>query len=149
MDLEVQVNIQGAKENVWRVITDIENSVNVIEGIQKVEVLEKPAQGLLGLKWRETRIMFGKTATEVMWITDVKENESYTTRAESHGAVYTTHLSVTPENGTSVLKMKFGAVSQTFGAKVMYATMGWMFKSATIKALQQDLEDIKAAAEKM
>lgn len=147
MIIEVQETIQGSKDRVWPIITDIENSPNVISGIDEVEILEKPAQGLVGLKWRETRTLFGKTAIETMWITDVADHESYATRAESHGAVYTTHITISEQNNDTVLTMTFGAAPQTLGAKIMYATLGRMFKNATIKALQQDLVDIKAVVE--
>jgi len=83
-----------------------------------------------------------------MWITDVKENEFYKTRAESHGALYTTTLVISEQDGRSRLTMKFDSVAQTFGAKIMAALAGRIFKNATKKALQQDLIDIKAAVEK-
>jgi carbon monoxide dehydrogenase subunit G len=147
MNIEVQESINGSLEEVWRVITDIDNSVNVISGIEEIEVLERPEEGLVGLKWRETRTLFGKTATEVMWITDAEENAFYATRAESHGSIYITHLTIVEQDGGTLLTMNFGAELQSFTAKVMSATMGWMFKNATIKAVQQDLTDNKAAVE--
>ena len=88
MKIKAKVSIKGKKEDVWDVITDIEGSVERISAIESVEILEKPATGILGLKWKETRTMFGKEATEIMWVTDAKENEYYQTRAESHGALY-------------------------------------------------------------
>jgi hypothetical protein len=44
--------------------------------------------------------------------------------------------------------MTFSGEAQTFGARLMSATMGRLFKNATKKALMQDLNDIKAAVEK-
>ena len=52
MNVEVQVDINGTKEDVWKVITDIENSTNTISGIEKIEILEKPADSFVGLKWQ-------------------------------------------------------------------------------------------------
>ena len=147
MTIKVNVLINADVEKVWGIISDIENSINVITAINKIEVLNKPAEGLVDLKWRETRTMFGKEATEVMWITEAVENHHYKTRAESHGSVYISELSVMKQNGGIELTMAFGAEPQTFGAKFMWATMGFMFKGSTKKALQQDLEDIKVAAE--
>ena len=148
MVIEVQVTIEGSREEVWSVITDIENSPNTIKGIEKVEILEKPTRSLVGLKWQETRTLFGQTATEIMWITDVKENESYRTRAESHGAVYITSLVLSEQDGGTRLTMGFDSVPQTFSARLMSATMGRVFRNATKKALMQDLVDIRAAVEK-
>ncbi|MFC1628492.1 SRPBCC family protein [Gemmatimonadota bacterium] len=149
MELQVTVNIDGSRNDVWTVITDIENSPNTISGIEKVEILERPDEGLVGLKWRETRTLFGKTATEVMWITDVTDNENYRTRAESHGAVYTTSLTVSGIDDATRLSMEFSGIPQTFGARVMAAMTGVIFKKATRKALMQDLDDIKAAVEQV
>ena len=147
MNVEVQVDISGIKEDVWKVITDIENSTDTIRGIKRIEVLEKPADSFVGLKWRETRTMFGKTATEVMWITDAVENQSYKTRAESHGAVYVTTLEVADAGENVRLSMNFEGTPQTFGAKLMSALMGGMMKKSTEEALMQDLMDIKAKVE--
>ncbi len=147
MDIVVEVIIEGPKEDVWNVITDIENSPNTIAGIEKIEILEKPSDGLVGLKWEETRTLFGRTAMETMWITDVKENEMYKTRAESHGAVYITSLTISEQDGKTRLSMEFDGAPQTLVAKVMAAAMGIFFNKATRNALMQDLIDIKAAVE--
>src|SRR5439155_20354584 len=70
-----------------------------ISGIEKIEVLEKPAHGLVGLKWRETRMLFGKPATAEKWITDAAENEFYKTRAEDNGFVFLSTMSISESNG--------------------------------------------------
>ena len=40
MNIEVDILINAPKEKVWGIITDIEGSVDVISGIEKIEVLE-------------------------------------------------------------------------------------------------------------
>lgn len=142
-----QVDIKASPKTVWSIVTDIENSPNTIKAIEKIEVLEKPRRKLVGLKWRETRKMFGKTATEVMWITDAAETSHYDTRAESHGSIYTTRVSLEPHDGGTRLRMDFEGKPVKFGAKLTWGLMGFMFKGATRKALQKDLEDIKKKAE--
>ena len=147
METSVSKRIDAPCERVWGIITDIEGSPDVIQGISKVEVLERPESGLEGLKWRETRTMFGKEATEVMWITDVVANTSYRTRAESHGSVYVSTMELTREGDGCVLSASFSATPQTFSAKLMWALTGFMFRGSTRKAFEQDLDDIKRAAE--
>ncbi len=88
MIVEAQVTINGSKAAIWTAITDIANASETISGIENIEVLERPANGLVGLKWRETRMLFGKTATAEKWITDAAEKKSYKTRAESDGFVF-------------------------------------------------------------
>lgn len=77
MKIAIDIDIKAPKEQVWKVITDIENSVNTITGIDDIEILNKPIDSIVGLKWKETRTIFGKSATEIMWITEAKENNYY------------------------------------------------------------------------
>lgn len=148
MKMHVSTPISGSKEDIWRVITDIENSVDFIESIQVVNILEKPKNGLIGLKWSEKRTLFGKEASETMWITEAVPNEFYLTQAESHGSIYKTRIEISTSENKNYLSMDFDAKALSFGAKLMWGLMGFMFKSATKKALQKDLEDIKIAVEK-
>ncbi len=145
--ITLDIMIKGSAADIWKVISDIDGSVNVISGIEKVEVLERPESGLTGLKWRETRTMFGQSATEVMWITDSQENKGYSTRAESHGAIYTTRFDIREDDGVCLLTMTFGAELVKFSTRIVTLLTGWIFASATRKALMEDLEDIKKAVE--
>src|SRR4051795_5924694 len=103
MIVEAQVTVNGSKAAIWAAITDIENAAEIISGIEKIEVLEKPANGLVGLKWRETRMLFGKPATVEKWITDAAENEFYKTKAEDGGFVFLTTKSICGSSGGMTL----------------------------------------------
>jgi hypothetical protein len=143
MKVSTEININANRNDVWEVITDIENSINVISSINNIEVIDKPQNSLDGLKWKETRTMFGKEATETMWITESKENEYYHTRAESHGSVYITKLSLNENDNFTKLIMSFEGIPQTATAKVISFLMSPMIKSSMKKALAKDLGDIK------
>lgn len=47
MIVEVQVTINGSKAAIWAAITNIENAAKTVSGIENIEVLEKPANGLV------------------------------------------------------------------------------------------------------
>lgn len=147
MKVSVEIEIQGTKEAIWRAITDIEHSDQMISGIHKIEVLENPEDGFIGFKWRETRIMFGKEATEVMWVTDAEENKSYRTRAESHGAIYISTFDIQEKGDSCMLRMGFESQAVSFFGKLMGGVFGGMMKKATEKDLLKDLEDIKLFVE--
>src|SRR5436309_15398422 len=102
MLVEAQVTINGSKAAIWAAITDIENASEIISGIEKIEILEKPAHGLVGLRWRETRMLFGKPATVEKWITDAAENAFYKTRAEDGGFVFLTSMSISEGSDGSI-----------------------------------------------
>ena len=147
MFVEVQVTINGSRAAIWAAITDIENASKILSGILNIEVLEKPATGLVGLKWRETRMLFGKPATAEKWITDAVENESYKTRAEDSGFVFLSTMSISESNGGIALTSTHVSKPQGIIARIMSLPM-FLFKGVAKKALLQDLNDIKSAVEK-
>ena len=146
MIVEAQVTINGSKAAVWTAITNIENASKIISGIENIEVLEKPANGLVGLKWAETRMLFGKPATVEKWITDAAENEFYKTRAESDGMVFLTTMSISESSGGIRLTSSHDSKHQGVVARLKSIPMV-LFKGVIKKALLQDLNDIKSAVE--
>ena len=146
MIVEAQVTINGSKAAVWAAITNIENASEIISGIKNIEVLEKPANGLVGLRWRETRMLFGKPATVEKWITDATENEFYKTKAESDGFVFITTKSISESSGGITLTESHDSRPQSF-VKKLSLPMLFLFKGVIKKALLQDLNDIKSAVE--
>lgn len=147
MKVSTQIKINNTKEKVWAMITDIENSASFISGITNIEIITPAGDDLVGLKWKETRKMFGKESDEVMWITDSQQNHYYKARAENHGAIYLSCLEITELNDGVRLEMSFEGQGTTFMAKLMSKVFGGMMKKSMVKALEQDLEDIKKACE--
>lgn len=147
MLVEVQVTIKGSKAAIWAAMTDIEGAAKIIRGIDSIEVVERPASGLVGLKWRETRMLFGKPATAEKWITEAVENQFYKTRAESDGFIFLSTTSISESSGGFALTSFHDSQPQSFAAKIMSIPMGLLFKGVAKKALLQDLIDIKAAVE--
>ena len=148
MIVEAQVTINGSKAAIWAAITNIENASETISGIENIEVLEKPANGLVGLKWRETRMYFGKPAAVEKWITDAAENEFYKTKAEDGGFVFVTTKSISESSGGITLTESHESKPQGIVAKLQSIPMGFLFKGVAKKAVLQDLNDIKAAVER-
>ena len=147
MLVEAGVTINGSRAAVWAAITDIENASGIISGILNIEVLEKPVSGLVGLKWRETRMLFGKPAAVDKWITDAAENEFYITRAESDGFVFVTATRLSEGGGGITLTSSHDSRPQGFVARLKSLPM-FLFKGVIKKAILQDLNDIKSAVER-
>lgn len=148
MIVEAQVTINRSKAAIWAAITNIENASDFISGIEKIEILEKPANGLVGLKWRETRMLFGKPATAEKWITEAAENEFYNTRAEDGGFVFLTSMRISESRVGMTLTSTHVSEPQGIVARFMVIPMSLFFKGVAKKAAQQDLNDIKAAVER-
>jgi hypothetical protein len=148
MKARAEIEITGTRKDIWKVITDIDNSVNVISGIESVDIIHRPKDGFVGLKWKETRNFLGKTATEIMWIVDSDEPNRYSVRAESHGSVYLTDFDISGSEPALKLTTGFRSQPNTFGARLMDFLFGGMMKKASEKAFFEDLSDIKKEVEK-
>jgi hypothetical protein len=149
MLVEARITVNGSKAAIWAAITDVENAAKIISGIENIEVLGKPATGLVGLRWRETRMLFGKPATAEKWITEAVENESYQTRAEDGGFVFITTMSISEAgNGGMTLTSSHDSRPQSIVARFISIPMRLFFKGVIKKAALQDLNDIKAAVER-
>lgn len=149
MQLEVTRTVEAPADSVWEIVTDLERSADVIKAIEHIEILEGPGRIEVGTRWRETRTMFGKTATEEMEVTDVQPGRSYTVVADGHSVHYRSVIAVAPlaEARTS-LSMTFAAAPRGLGSKLLAATVGRLFAGATRRALEKDFDDIATAAER-
>jgi len=147
LNITVETTISKPTEVIWDTIIDIENCANWMSNIKSIEILEKPIDGLVGLKWKEVRDFCGREASEVMWVTEAVENKYYMTRAESHGSVYTSRFDLQDSENSTLLTMTFGAEAQSFIAKVLSKLMRGFIKKSLVKEINKDLNDIKVHVE--
>jgi hypothetical protein len=148
MLVEAQLVIKAPKPAVWAAVADIVNSPSIISGIKSVEIVDRPASGLVGLRWRETRILFGEPATVEKWVTEAVENQFYRTRAEDNGFVFLTTIRLAEGSGGTVVTSSHDSQPQTLAAKLQAIPMGLFFKGVIRKAILQDLNDIKVSVER-
>jgi uncharacterized membrane protein len=141
----VRRTIAAPIEAVFALAADFANAPKHVSGIKRVEMLtDGPVR--VGTRFRETRVMFGKEATEEMEVVALTPPHGYVLGSETCGCRYRCEIRLTPAaNGTDVV-MNFDAQPLTFFAKIMCKLMGFMMKSVS-KACEQDLEDLKAAVE--
>jgi hypothetical protein len=156
--LAVSTDIDAPIDIVWARVTDIEHAADTIEAIKQIEMLSEPPHAPIrpGTKWRETRLMMGKEATEEMWVTSVlppEEGEqgsaTYHVGAFSHGTRYLSEIRLTtnPQGGTT-LTYAFSGKAETLGAKIL-SPLGSLMKGAIRKCFEADLADIKRACERV
>ncbi|QPG06703.1 SRPBCC family protein [Salinimonas marina] len=145
----LSTTIAAALETCWQTITDIEHCDQWITSIQQIEILTKPEQGIVGLKWTETRMMFGKPATEVMQITQSQPQQYYQVQSESCGTLFDSKMALKQTDNGVELSMQIDTKPLTYSAKIASFLLSWMMKGQFKKALQQDLDDIKKHCEKI
>ena len=146
MGVSASEHIAAPPARVWEIITDLDNLASNISAITDVVVHENPSDSFVGAKWTETRKMFGKEASETMWVTDAGANSWYETRAESHGAIYISKWSIAPSKGGTSVQLSFDTTPTSLPAKLMSA-FAFMFNGAVRKAFASDLADVKRLAE--
>lgn len=147
MIVEAQIAIHASKAAVWRAITDIDRAAEIIRGISKIEIIDRPPSGLVGLRWQETRTLFGKPATVEKSITEAVENEHYATRAEDDGFLFLTTQRVVESSDGVTLISSHETKPRGFVARLKSAPMVF-FNGVIRKAILEDLSDIKAAVER-
>lgn len=144
----VERRIAAPAGRVWAVLTDIEAAPRVISGIEKVEMLSDRPFGV-GTRWRETRRMLGKEATEEMWVTASEPSKRCVIEAGSRGVHYVSEFLLTEEGGATSVRLTFGselADGSGLKARLMQA-MGSLGAKTAAKAIAKDLADIAASAE--
>lgn len=147
---ETAVVIDAPPDEVFAIASDVSQWAERITAIQKVEVLTGGPIGV-GTRFRETRRMFGKEASEEMEFAEFDPPRGYVLVAESHGARYRSGHRfepvdpAAPERGTK-LTMFFTATPQTFAARLMGFLMKPLLKGM-VKQCSQDLHDLKRSIE--
>ncbi|MFN3601173.1 MAG: SRPBCC family protein [Dietzia sp.] len=151
MQLDLSRHVAADPDAVWAVLTDIPSAPRTLSGVLAVEILT-PGPYEPGLRWRETRKMFGMKATEEMMVLTAEPPHATAIVAENGGTEYKTVFTVTPDpdGAGSTLRMRFGAHTAHAPAisRVATAVMGGLAERSTRKTMEQDLADIAAEAER-
>lgn len=144
--ITVKRQVAAPRAKVFALAADFANVASTVKAIDKVEMLTDGPVGV-GTRFRETRTVFGRSASEEMTVSAFDPPRSYTVTAESHGARYETVFTFSEKDGGTEVEMRFGAEPLTLMAKVMSVLMRPMIKKMA-GMCAQDLDDIAAAAEK-
>lgn len=145
----VSREVEAPAGHVWAILTDLERSPQVISAIAEIERVDDGEGFGVGTRWRETRHMFGRGATEVMQVTAVEPGRAYTVEAEGGDGTYRSVMQVEPLGGhRSRLSMSFAHEAGSWLSSALAATVGRVFAGATRRALLRDLDDIATAAER-
>lgn len=148
MKVEATLAIRGTRAATWAALANIEHHAEILGGVERIEVVSRPATGLVGLRWRETRKLFGDSATVEKWITAVTEGESFETRAEDGGFVFVTTNRIAESAGGVTVTSIHDSRPQTVAAKLKTIPMALFFRPMIRKFILQDLTDIKTAVER-
>ncbi|MFJ8668352.1 SRPBCC family protein [Streptomyces sp. NPDC093600] len=145
----VERRIRATPGPVWETMTDLKDMERILTGVDRVEVLTEGAFGV-GTRWRETRRMFGKEATEEMTVTESVPPERYVTVADSHGMRYVSEIALRPDGSdATTVRMTFSARPADGRATgLLTRLLGGLGVRAVSRALARDLDDVAASVER-
>jgi carbon monoxide dehydrogenase subunit G len=145
MRITLTEHIDAPPERVFEFFSDVAAAPERISGIKCVEVLTDGPIGV-GTRFRETRIMFGREHTETLEFVAFDPPRSYGIDCESSGVLFVSRFTFEPDRGGTRVTMDMRSKSLTLKARLMTPMM-LLCTGAVKKAMQQDLADIKRAAE--
>ncbi len=146
-NITVSTNVSAPIDQVFEVYTDLEKLVERIPDITALEVLSKGPFGE-GTRWRETRVMFKKEATEEMQVSGFDPPKSYNVDAESHGMRYSTRFLFAPDGDGTKVSWTFSGTAVTLGAKIMAPIFNVLMKGTMTKCMLRDLEALRDVCER-
>ena len=138
--------IEAPQAAVFQLFTDMDRAADHLSGVVRLERLTEGPVGK-GTRFRETRRIFKKEATEELEITDFDPPRSYTVGCESCGCSYTTTMHFVPNGNVTDVEVEMETRPITFMAKLMSPFTKLMMSKFMQKCFDKDLEDLKQAAE--
>ncbi|WP_418957427.1 SRPBCC family protein [Streptomyces tritici] len=146
----VERRIEAPQGRVWEALTDLPAMARVLSGVERVEVLTEGGFAE-GTRWRETRRMLGREATEEMTVTECVPPERYVTVADSHGMHYESEIALVRGGATAdwtTVVMRFTAVPTSGGLPgLLSRVVGGLGVKAVSRALAKDLDEMATAIE--
>lgn len=138
-------HVNAPVERVFELASDFANAPQRVSGINRVEMLTSGPVGV-GTKFKETRIMMKKEATETMEVLAFDRPRSYTLGAFSCGTQYESSFQFDRDGSGTNMTMTFKYTPKSFFAK-MFSPLTGLMSGMIRKCVEKDMEDIKKAAE--
>ena len=146
MKLVLEETIAAPVQLVFELFTDLNHAVEHIESIIHLEVIGKGPVGK-GTRFRSTRLMMGKKATEEMEITAFDPPRSYRIEAIALGTEFSTVYKFEGGQRETRVSMVTSTRPLNFMAKITGPLLGKLMKGQMTKAMTADHADLKAVAE--
>lgn len=138
-------HVTAPREVVFDVAADFHNAADNIQGIESLEVLTDGPIGV-GTRFRETRVMMGKSATEEMEISVFDPPHSYTVETESCGCHFRCEYRFVGDISGTNVRLTMESSALTLLAKLM-SPLSALMMGPMKKCIAADLADLKSVAE--
>lgn len=144
--ITISKHYNATPEIAFDTVSDFPNAAQFVDGIKEVEMLTDGPVAV-GTKVKETRIMMGREASEVMEVTVMDRPSRFVVEAFSHGTEYVTSYEIEPEDDGSKVTLSFKATPQTIMSKILAALFSKMI-STVADLMEKDLIQAGEEAER-
>jgi carbon monoxide dehydrogenase subunit G len=138
-------HVRAPRERVFQVATDVPNWGTRIGAIERIEMLD-PGPVRVGTRFKETRVVFRREATETMTVVALEPPQRFALAAQSCGSRYHTEFRFVPRDGGTEVEWSFQAQPLTLIARVSGFVLRPLFKKL-LRGCARDLQDLKRCAE--
>jgi len=145
MQIELETIVAAPPAAVFSTLADVDSWARFMSGVESVEILSPGAIGA-GTRFRETRTMFGKTATEEMTVVEIEPPNRLLLAASNHGTQYRVEHKLAAAGAGTRLSLQFSGTPVTLLARI-FAPLGLLFAGSVRKQIEKDLADLKREAE--
>jgi uncharacterized membrane protein len=138
--------IEAPLDDVWEVFTAVAEYPRRISAVDSVEMVTHGSFEA-GLTWRETRTMFGRTATEEVTLAEVQPLQHFTVRSASASG-YSTKYTFDEEPGGRTAVISTLATESSKSGGIFRRTIWAVLQGKVQRELKRDLDDLAAVLER-
>ncbi|MEK7756681.1 MAG: SRPBCC family protein [Planctomycetota bacterium] len=139
--MQFSTHVSADATRTFDVFSDLRSADQRVGGIRKLEVLTDGPVGK-GTRFKETRIMFGREATETMEVSAFEPGKSYTVTCSSCGVAWSTTFRFTPDGGGTRVDLEMVCRPLTFFARLM-SPLGSLMAGSMKKCVEADMADLR------
>jgi carbon monoxide dehydrogenase subunit G len=146
MKIPVECLVAAPPDIAFAAAIDVSNWPRFISGIQSVAVLT-PGPVTAGTRFLETRVMFGRQATEEMTFAEITPPDRFVLTAFNHGTAYRAEHLFAAEGAETRMTLVFEGHPSTLVSR-LFAPLGRLFAGTVRRQLEADLADPKHETER-
>jgi Polyketide cyclase / dehydrase and lipid transport len=138
--------VAASQQATFEAFSDFATAAARVKAIDSVELLTPPPVRV-GTRFRETRTLYGKRATEKMTVSRFDPPDALELTAASHGMACLSTYRFSREAARTRVSLTFQGTPQSTPARIFAPVMGPIMTSPMQKMLKRDLEDMRAFIE--
>lgn len=144
---EVDRHVAAPIDLVWSVIADVGAYPGRVRSYVDVAFLT-PRRSGVEASWRQTRTVFGREHAQVLRIVGWNPPNRLDTVAHESGAQYTTSYRLEALDGATRVTVRFEVEPTNALGSLVQRLFGRRLMVSTREAMERDIEDLSAAAER-